>query len=1038
MSKTTFAVLTVIILTLSAIPFFASSEASKSDKDNDGYWYVDGNDPEPILKTDYIQVNTDPAAVGRDTLSYQAVVQADLGFNFNYYGQNYDKIYIGSYGAMSFVESTGLSRSPSKTMPSGASPRGVIAVHWSWYHCQSNDKSRLFTLQKEVDGEKAFIVEWNPTSGGRFQAILYSGGMIKFQYSSVPSAPVGSYTTIGIEKPDGMTGLVIANSVRRTIPLFKLPHAIAFVKDEVKVKDVDLVNGDGKRGDTIFAGSKPYHFQVEATHSGGAEKMSNILLTLGSLHGQENIKFIYYHKNKTFDQLSGMNHAQINHDLSTFDQNNDYLTVDFMVDFKIEYPSQDMRNVTGRAVGKSAVPDEMDIGELYWVETEVEWDPMDLYVFRTSDNRALRDNDYVAGEENIKFTGIKVVYESSDVQPPPTMFSLEITDNFNTKRVTYIQQGGMLDSTWISVDQSTLMTWTFEVVGFPKFSMLSDPFEFNLKVDIDRPDEVQSISIHADSKDDPPALNDNDGKVFVIWEEAQDGGSGIGSYLIKAEAEDYLIEKTVGSHVTWTELGQQIGKGLPEGTINISVTPVDDVGNIGPANWAFFQIDLTGPTYEVIDPAIGEWALSLRPDIKVRIVDELTGIQGESLDYRVSKDGGYTFDDWRSFYYFGSENDLIRTIKPDLWEGKGNILEFRGRDVANSTETRSEMIPIWVDANLPYIGMSEPEVDENGTTVHWLRNIEEPLRIKIHDWKGSGIDPNRISYRYSKNGGEAFSADIPLEGEGYNNSHGIFEYSFTLSKDWDQGRDNILVVDVYDKVGRNTTKTFRIKFDMIPEITLLSPLPTLKLYDNETVPFFMLVNDPDGGEDITIKWLSNIDGEIGAGQKLDVYLSAGDHIIQVTIYDGVYRVNKIFTITVHASILDDPRYKDSDGDGMNDSYEKAYGLNPLADDSKNDLDGDGHSNIEEYYANTDPTENNHYPGSEIFDDRFPLLPLILLIIALLVLIGSGVLLVREANKSKAVNVMAPPIIPAPSLPMGYQQDRQISQGPELQALPPSR
>ncbi len=53
---------------------------------------------------------------------------------------------------------------------------------------------------------------------------------------------------------------------------------------------------------------------------------------------------------------------------------------------------------------------------------------------------------------------------------------------------------------------------------------------------------------------------------------------------------------------------------------------------------------------------------------------------------------------------------------------------------------------------------------------------------------------------------------------------------------------------------------------------------------------------------------------------------------------------------------------DSDNDGMPDGWEVAKGLNPLLNDAATDTDGDGYSNLQEYWAATDPKDASAYPG----------------------------------------------------------------------------
>lgn len=65
---------------------------------------------------------------------------------------------------------------------------------------------------------------------------------------------------------------------------------------------------------------------------------------------------------------------------------------------------------------------------------------------------------------------------------------------------------------------------------------------------------------------------------------------------------------------------------------------------------------------------------------------------------------------------------------------------------------------------------------------------------------------------------------------------------------------------------------------------------------------------------------------------------------------------------------------DSDGDGMPDEWEKKYGLNPNdSSDANQDLDGDGFTNLEEYLANTDPTDPRSH--SDYLDSLKITLPL---------------------------------------------------------------
>ena len=68
-------------------------------------------------------------------------------------------------------------------------------------------------------------------------------------------------------------------------------------------------------------------------------------------------------------------------------------------------------------------------------------------------------------------------------------------------------------------------------------------------------------------------------------------------------------------------------------------------------------------------------------------------------------------------------------------------------------------------------------------------------------------------------------------------------------------------------------------------------------------------------------------------------------------------------------------YKDSDGDGMPDTWEKANGLNPNdASDANKDINGDGYTNIEKYINGIDTTTKVDWTKSENNTDTLAKLP----------------------------------------------------------------
>jgi len=143
--------------------------------------------------------------------------------------------------------------------------------------------------------------------------------------------------------------------------------------------------------------------------------------------------------------------------------------------------------------------------------------------------------------------------------------------------------------------------------------------------------------------------------------------------------------------------------------------------------------------------------------------------------------------------------------------------------------------------------------------------------------------------------------------------------------------------------------------------TWLSGLTVAVDGSGQTIAWHRLtIRQTNKGQDVYLDGRPALEG-LGTGNSFMVYGSSS----QQTLLD-------------HFSILsDNPLFVDGDQDGMEDTWEVMHGLDPTSDDRKNDNDGDGLSNIREYFLGTDPanadTDGDGLPdGYEVeggFDPR---------------------------------------------------------------------
>ena len=161
-----------------------------------GYKWIDSDEPTGP-KFEWIDISKSGTKITTSYYNQYEYVYLD-SFNIDYYGRNYNYLYIHKFGYVSF---NSYNYSYNRYIPSSSNPDNIIAPFWDGL---SNDNNTTSGVYYQIIDNK-LVVQYHQMSNNTFQVIIHENGDIVFQYLKMDGY-LGS-ASVGIEDYYGYNGI---------------------------------------------------------------------------------------------------------------------------------------------------------------------------------------------------------------------------------------------------------------------------------------------------------------------------------------------------------------------------------------------------------------------------------------------------------------------------------------------------------------------------------------------------------------------------------------------------------------------------------------------------------------------------------------------------------------------------------------------------------------------------------------------------------------------------------------------------------------
>ncbi|MCK5562353.1 MAG: hypothetical protein KAJ51_17265, partial [Thermoplasmata archaeon] len=415
---------------LSIISLTMPANANTGGPDSFGYEWTDSKDPAPKINYNWISAagGTNTGVTGDDNIGGPF----NIGFAFNFYGNNYNQFYVTTNGLLMFGNPSW--EYMNDPIPSATIPNEIIAVLWDDLYVDFIVGAIYYQLFG-ASPNRYVVVEWNNVEflGGpgtdqiTFEAILYeTGGEIKLQYQdtagSSPGQDNGGSATVGIEDSTGNVGLQYSlNSAVITNNL-----AINFGKNKPgKIEGLKLVDGFGPMGN-IFGAGTPSIFQVIVSDQNGYADIERVIINLD--HLGENLSYIWMQDNEQFQEIGDINGyaSIISTAADSMHDSVDTWTLNFKIVFDWDFPHENIFGCMVRSWDFSNIMLTKYFIDVVRVENDLEL--IGQTVVTSALQGPIANGGWVKRDETLNWSGLKAVYEgTNDGYPPDTDFDIIVT-----------------------------------------------------------------------------------------------------------------------------------------------------------------------------------------------------------------------------------------------------------------------------------------------------------------------------------------------------------------------------------------------------------------------------------------------------------------------------------------------------------------------------------------------------------------------------------------------------------------------------------